>query len=144
MNIFTQLSLLKSSLTSSKGYQFLIVILFRRLQLTHSRIIPSIFGIKRMGVPVDNLLGLIQPFLKTLSRYSCKIYNSFYKKLQIGIYGGVLLSFKSIIWLYLKFCSSILTSLLKKTLISSLYISSRLEPIEVKATIIWQYTSGSQ
>ena len=137
MYIFIQLSLLKSSLTSGKGYQFLIMILFRHLQLTHSRIIPSAFGIKRIGILIDNLLDLIQPFLKVLSKYSCKIYNSFYKRLQMGTYSNILSFFKLIIWSYLKFCSSILASLLEKILISSLYISSRLEPIEVKATIVW-------
>ena len=144
MNIFIQLSLSKSLLTSSKRYQFLIMILFRRLQSTHSRIIPFAFSIKKIGMLAGDLLGLIQPFLKVLSRYSCKICNSFYKKLQMGTYSGVLFFFKLIIWSYLEFYSSILASSLKKTLISSLYISSRLEPMEVKATIAWQCASGSQ
>ena len=135
MNIFAWLSLLKSLLTSSKGYWFLIVILFRRLQLIYSRIIPFAFGIKRMGTLVGNLLDLIQPFLKILFRYSYKICNSFYKRLQMGTYNDILFSFKLIIWLYLEFYSSILANLLEKILISFLYISSRLEPIEVKATI---------
>ena len=136
MNIFAWLSLLKSLLTSSKGYWFLIVILFRRLQLIYSRIIPFAFGIKRMGTLVGNLLDLIQPFLKILFRYSYKICNSFYKRLQMGTYSSVLLSFKSIIQLYLKFCGSILASLLEKTLISFLYISSKSEPAKVEVTII--------
>ena len=136
MNIFIQLSLLKSLPTSSNRYRFLIIILFRRLQLTHSRIIPSTFGIKRIGTLASNLLGLIQPFLKVLSRYSHKIYNSFYKRLQMGTYSSILPSFKSIAQLYLEFYYSTLTSLLEKILISSLYISSKSKPIKVKATII--------
>ena len=144
MNIFIQLSLLKSSPTSSRGYQFLIIILFRRLQSIYSYIIPSTFSIKRIGALVGDLLGLIQPFLRVLSRYSYKIYNSFYKRLQRGIYSSVLPSSKLIIQSYLEFCNSMLTSLLEKILISSLYISSRLGAIEVKATIIQQYASRSQ
>ena len=54
----------------------------------------------------------------------------------MGICNGVLPFFKSIAWLYLKFYGSMLASLLEKILISSLYISGRLEPMEVKATII--------
>ena len=144
MNIFAQLSLLKSLPTSGRGYQFLIVILFRRLQLIYSYIIPSAFSIKRIGALVGDLLGLIQPFSRALSRYSYKIYNSFYKRLQRGICGSVLPSSKSIIQLYLEFCNSVLTSLLEKILISSLYISSRLGATEIEVTIIQQYTSRSQ
>ena len=87
----------------------------------YSRIIPSAFSIKKIGTLTDNLLGLIQPLLKVLSRYSYRIYNSFYKKLQMGIYGGVQPSFKLIIQLYLKFYSRILASSSKKN-ISILFI----------------------
>ena len=144
MNIFVQLSLLKSSPTSGRGYRFLIVILFRRLQSIYSRIIPSAFGTKRIGALVGDLLGLIQPFLRALSRYSYRIYNSFYKRLQRGIYSSVLPSSKLIAQLYLEFCDSVLASSSEKISISSLYISSRSKPMEVKATITQQYTSRSQ
>ena len=136
MNIFTQLSLLKSSLTSGSRYQFLIVILFKHLQLIYRRIIPSAFSIKRIGTLVGNLLGLIQPLLRVLFKYFYRICNSLYKRLQIGIYSSVQSSSKLIIQLYLEFCYSILTSSLKKILVYFLYISSRLRPIKVKATII--------
>jgi hypothetical protein len=55
----------------------------------------------------------------------------------MGIYGDVLPSSKSIIWSYLEFYGSMLASLLKKILISSLYISGKPESIEVKVTITW-------
>ena len=136
MNIFKQLSLLKSSLTSGSRYQFLIVILFKYLQSIYRRIILSAFGIKRMGTLAGNLLGLIQPLLKILSKYSCRIYNSFCKRLQIGIYSSIWLFFKLIIWLYLKFYSRILASSLKKILVYFLYTSGKLGPLKVKVTII--------
>ena len=110
----------------------------------HRHIIPSAFSIKRIGTLVGNLLGLIQPLLKILSRYFYRIYNSLYKRLQIGIYGSVQLSFKLIIQLYSEFCCNILASSLEKILVYFLYTSGRLEPIKVKATIIQNCTSRSQ
>jgi hypothetical protein len=54
----------------------------------------------------------------------------------MGTYDSILPFSKLIIWLYLKFCSSILINLLKKTLISFLYIFSKPKSTEVKVTII--------
>ena len=130
------LSLSKSSLTSSSGYQFLIIILFKYLQSIYRHIVPSAFSIKRINTLVNNLLGLIQPLLKALSRYSYKIYNSFYKRLQISTYSSIQPFFKPIIWSYLKFYSRILVSFLKKILVYFLYTSSKLGPLKVKATKI--------